>query len=93
MKLKNKQKAGKIDGKSRGSAEFGVCMQNPFKKWNLLQKVNLKKVVRNPEEIWETLKMERKWENEHKSVRKSEKSEENVHKSARNLWKEPEMML
>ena len=42
MKLKNKQKDGiclKFDGKSRGSAENGNCMQNPFKKWNLLQKV------------------------------------------------------
>ena len=76
-----------------GSAEFGNCMQNPFKTANLLQKVIAKWGVRNLEEIWETLKMERKWENEHKSVRKSEKSEENVHKSARNLWKEPEMML
>ena len=42
MKLKKQAKAGilwKIEEKSRGSAGNAICMQNPFKTANLLQKV------------------------------------------------------
>ena len=67
-----------------GSAEFGNCMQNPFKTANLLQKVIAKlrkseefsQISANPQE--KSRKSDQNDEIEHKSVIKVEKLSTNL---------------